>query len=156
MAFLLVILIVVAYYAGRPKQDFYLIEVRYWSTQLLKPHARNYIGYSKKYQKKTTLKIYSKGKSHVVLMHSNQGMIKIEQFVFSSLPAAQIYFESLKPRATNPAVEMYLWRTVARSRNQAFILPPSPYVGRGTVLLCSHRHNFVEEPPQFGAEFSRV
>lgn len=155
MEFLVILIIIALLYIGFPQREFYLVEIRYWSNGVLKSHSRNYSGYTRQYMRQATLKIKSRGKSHAVLCHSNQGMIKIEQYVFSSLQAAQIYFESLKPQATSLAIEMYLWRTVARTRAGAYIIPPRPYLGRGTVLLLRHQPYLAESAPQLDAEFSR-
>lgn len=128
------------YHCLLPKRDFYLVEIRCWEDSMMRTHARNYCGYSRKYNKKFGF-VPRKGKEGCVILDAgDRRVVKIQQHVFTSLYAAKVYWEGLLPRVDGLLnVEMYLWRTVARTRDAAYCLPPKLYVDCATVELMRHQ-----------------
>mgnify|MGYP001608021589 FL=1 len=77
------------------------------------------------------------------LKQANGGEIRIHQYVFANLDAARMIFDELRDGGPfgEDFQKLYLWRIVARSRRQAFTLPPEKYSDKsGETLLQYPKH----------------
>jgi hypothetical protein len=140
---LLVALILSLWWLLCPARDWYLVEWRSCSDEKLCstsfPSPASY-GFS---MSVSNLVVSSTGKDSAMLTHKDGGTISINQVVFQSIDAATQYFERIKAllEFNNAYQKIYLWRTAARWRSKAFVLPPRNYKDVDGVVLMSFPTN---------------
>lgn len=147
MEAILLVIIVVLLILKIEKHEYFMVELRSWKDGTMTNHARNYSGYDKRYFKNTTLRLVKKDPKGFTLHHSNGGIIRVNQTIFTSLDAARVYFETLKPlsETSDTAIQIDLWRVVGRTRKSARIYPPASYSSREAVSLARYQPHF---PPR--------
>lgn len=90
---------------------------------------------------------YGTGDSAVLKARDGE-TIQIDQTIFESVEAAQMYFEKLSKLCSysDSYEKLNLWRIVARSRFDAVTLPPEKYSRKSGVLLKTYPENGCHKP----------
>lgn len=126
----------------RLKSDWYVVEWRTWTNDGISNDAYSVpeFGFDKLYMEVHSLTLESQRAFSATMVSKNGGQINIQQTVFEDLNAARIYFKrSVSYFPSSPTYgKLYLWRTVAQTREKAVVLPPHRYYTRSAELLLQH------------------